>query len=202
MKGCPVKLSDVLETWRLAQRAPSMAKRLRAQQIAVPARAAHTSLEALTEEMRLRCGAQSAGISLFRRADPIESRWIVATGALREYAGSGFPLRHSLCGVAAEFGTIQLFRTPQRYFKWIAHAGLYISEALVLPLADASGRFYGTVWVMSHRGTRPRFDSDDARMLESMAALIKQQLTQRAPPPDAPNATIVDYRVRARLEAP
>jgi hypothetical protein len=175
-----MSLSHVLETARLSQRVPTAAKRRRLDELQVADASTAATVEELAEIARIRCGARSAGVSMFQRADPVQSRWIVVAGQLREFAGSRFPLRHSLCGVAAEYGATQLFKTPQRYFKWIGHAGLYISEALVTPMCNDEGKCFGTVWVMSHRGDRPRYDGVDARALESIAAIVAGRLQSRA----------------------
>ena len=174
-------LSDVLETPLLASREPSAAKRRRREKIGVWGDLSRLSVADLAEEARARCGAQSAGVSLFRRAEPIASEWIVARGVLSAFQGSRFPLRHSLCGVAADFHSTQLFIKPQRYFKWMDHAGVYFSEALVTPLADASGRCFGMVWAMSHRGTRPSFDEGDAQALEAIAVALGVSLLPARP---------------------
>lgn len=173
-------LSHVLETPLLASRELSAAKRRRGEKAGARGELSGLSIAELAEEARARCGAQSAGVSLFRRADPIASEWIVARGVLSAYQGSSFPLRHSLCGVAADLHSTQLFIKPQLYFKWLDHAGVYISEALVTPLADASGRCFGTVWTMSHRGTRPRFDEGDAQALEAIAGALALTLLPTA----------------------
>jgi putative methionine-R-sulfoxide reductase with GAF domain len=169
-------LADVLKTPLLTTREPSCARQRRRQKMRALAELSALSIVNLTEAARGRCQAQSAGVSLFRHTEPIASQWITAVGKLSEFRGSSFPLRHSLCGVAAELHSTQLFIQPQRYFKWIEHAGVYISEALVTPMSDASGRCFGTVWVMSHRGARPRFDEEDARALEAIAGTISLAL--------------------------
>lgn len=163
-------LSDVLETRLLATREPSAAKLRRIQAALSEIKEFRLPLPALAEAAMAECKAQSAGVTLFRRGPPIESEWIVAAGVVSEFTGSRFPLRHSLCGVAADLSSIQLFVRPQRYFQWIEHAGIYISESLVAPLVDADGRRFGTVWAMSHQGARRKFDRGDAAMLEGIAA--------------------------------
>lgn len=176
-----MNLSDVLVTPLLAQRMPSVSK-MRRTASALASPLASESLVCIARRAREACGAESAGISIFRKSNPIESRWIVATGVMSEYAGSGFPLRHSLCGVTAELRLPQLFAKPQRYFKWIDHAGIYISEALVTPLIDNERRLIGTIWVMSHRGARPRFDGVDARNMSDLAMDAARALLKNFPP--------------------
>lgn len=165
-------LSDVLETPLLATRESSMARRRRREKAGSSAELSPLSIVELAEAARAQCEAQSAGISLFRRADPIASEWITVTGALSDFKGSRFPLRHSLCGVTADYHSTQLFIKPHRYFKWMDHAGVFISEALVTPLFDAGGHCFGTVWAMSHRGARPNFDEGDAHALEAIAVAV------------------------------
>ena len=174
-------LSDVLATPLLRDRLASEAKSRQTRSVGPEDGLEFDSLEAIAERARQLCGAQSSGISVFRRREVVESRWLVATGVMSEYAGSGFPLRHSLCGVAAELGATQLFVKPQRYFKWIEHTGVYISEGLVTPLKVAEGRCCGTLWVMSHRGSRPRFDLRDAEELEKLGARAAIMLLQNYP---------------------
>jgi hypothetical protein len=96
------------------------------------------------------CGAQSAGISVFRRSVPDELTWIFAIGTLAEFQGRRFPLRHSICGVCFDYGSTQLFARPHRYFRWMAQAGISITETLVTPLTSVDGSLYGTIWTMYH----------------------------------------------------
>lgn len=181
MEAYEMRLKDVLMTELLLERAPSKAKLRKRAQWIHPANDSLLSLVGLAEAIRDGCEAQSAGITLFRRAEPVTSEWIVAVGALGDFAGSRFPLRHSLCGVAADLGSTQLFIKPHRYFKWIEHAGVYISEALVTPLLDGNGRRFGTAWTMSHKGARPRFDRTDALRLERIADQISRRLLDMRP---------------------
>lgn len=169
-------LSDVLLTEQLALRAPSAGKIARVRKRGPLPPMEGKSILDIAEIARVHCGAQSSGVSLFRRAEPVNSQWVVTTGALLEYEGCRFPLRHSLCGVASERKATQLFVNPQRYFKWIEHAGIYISEALVSPMLDSRQRCFGAVWVMSHRGARPRFDMLNARDLEAIAVAAQLHL--------------------------
>lgn len=192
-------LSDVLETPLLASRQPSAAKQRRRAKAGVRGELSRLSIAELAEEARARCGAQSSGVSLFRRADTIASEWIVARGVLSGFEGSRFPLRHSLCGVAADSHCTQLFIKPQRYFKWIDFAGVYISEALVAPLADASGRCFGTVWTMSHRGARPRFDEGDAQAIEAIAVAVSLALLPASAGAVLPNSSSRNGFVGASL---
>jgi hypothetical protein len=169
-------LSDVLLTEELALRVPPLDGIDQARERGLLPAMDGKSIFDVAEIARVRCGAQSSGVSLFRRAEPVNSQWVVATGILLEYEASRFPLRHSLCGVASERKATQLFVTPQRYFKWIEHAGIYISEALVSPMFDSRLRCFGTIWVMNHHGARPRFDALDARNLEGIAVVAQNYL--------------------------
>lgn len=174
-----MNLSDVLATELLNEREPAPGKaRTRDSAGSVDA-LSENSLARIAERARAACGAQSSGISIFRKGEKVESKWLLTTGVMAQYEGSAFPLRHSVCGVAADLGCTQLFIKPHLYFRWIEHAGVYISEALVTPLRAADGRCFGTLWVMSHENSLPRFDRGDASELESLgneaaAALIKR----------------------------
>lgn len=171
-----MNLSDVLHTSLLPSRFASAAKRRRTETRTSLDVAAGSPIKSFAEKALIGCEAQSAGISVFSRADRGESTWLVAIGDLENYVGRRFPLRHSLCGVAAELEATQLFVKPHRYFKWIEQADIYISEALVTPLVDSDGIPFGTIWVMKHRGARSRFDSGDASLMDSLAAKAQRQL--------------------------
>ena len=176
-----MNLSDVLATDLLNERETAPGKARTGDSDALVDDSDENSLARIAERARAACGAQSSGISIFRKGEKVESKWLVTTGKMAQYEGSAFPLRHSGCGVAADLGYTQLFVKPHLYFRWIEHAGVYISEALVTPLRAADGRCFGTLWVMSHENSLPRFDRGDASELESLGADAAAALVKRYP---------------------
>ena len=162
-------LEEVLATERLAVLDPN--RPVDKQALLAPFAQLQSSTEsevwdAVTEQVRALCGAESAGISIFadRRYD--ELTWVSVVGELAPYATRRFPRRHSLCGVSLERRSAQLFVKPHLYFQWIAQAGVTISEGLVAPLFSGDD-IYGTIWAMFHTPHR-HFSGTDALILTTL----------------------------------
>lgn len=123
----------------------------------------------LCAEAVRRCGAQSAGLSVFE-PDPLdELTWVAVDGVMSPFEGGRFPRRYSMCGICLERRAPQLFINPHTYFTWLQATGAVIAEALVVPLFDHQQHLYGTLWVMHHEAGRP-FDRNDVTTLERLAS--------------------------------
>ncbi|HYD53153.1 MAG TPA: ATP-binding protein, partial [Gemmatimonadaceae bacterium] len=174
----PLPLEAVLASAELASRptrAPDHAPESRA--LRAMARGLERSpvdaLEALMREAVAACGADgtaSGGVSLLEREAPggARVRWTAVAGRLAPYSGSTAPEAASFCGACLERGEPTLFRHPGRHFAALAALGEPIVELLVVPLRVGGGDV-GAVWVASHDEAR-RFDREDVRLLESLAA--------------------------------
>lgn len=127
------------------------------------------ALRARCDEALLRCGAESAGISIFDHNDLDELTWAATVGVLAPYEGRRFPRSDSPCGVCFSYRSTQLFLRPHRYFGWMAQNDVIINEALVVPLIGQFGAFYGTIWVMSHDDPHIHFNLDDAEILAELS---------------------------------
>lgn len=135
-----ITMADVLLTHELATRVSDYA----------PPAGALASLEvgnlsAVIGRLRDILQVDAVGVSLFAPSTE-ELTWIEIAGELRKYQGRRFPRRHSMCDVCFQTAQSQLFVRPHRYFKWMAHNGIFISEALITPLRGRSTLFIGTLW--------------------------------------------------------
>lgn len=131
-------------------------------------------LDALSA-IRTRCfqamalsGAQSAGVSIFDQSQADSLIWIASCGVLAPSEGQRLVRNDSMCGICFAYRAPQLFLSPQRYFLWMAQAGIKVAEALVVPLFGPYGALYGTVWVMTHEQSATHFDREDARALAEL----------------------------------
>jgi two-component sensor histidine kinase len=116
------------------------------------------------------CGAESAGISLLEH-EVREFRWFGLQGALADFEGTRTPFDFSPCGVTLQQNAPVLMKHPETVYGWIANAGIFIPEVLLVPLhlrRPPKDGGAGTLWVV---GSKPDFFSQEhARVLTELAA--------------------------------
>jgi len=163
-------LDAVLITGELARRparAPDLAAENRAlaalalEMAGQPQRVLHKLAELIIEL----CRADSAGVSILEAGDGF--RWHATAGAMADSLGAVMPRDASPCGIVVERRTVLLFDRPARCFPALAGNGPVIQEALLAPW-NVDGDAVGTVWAIAH-GSERHFDSEDARLLQSLA---------------------------------
>ena len=133
-------------------------------------------LVAMAQELT---GATSAGLSILdSEAQPQVFRWKHLHGVLANFEGTFTPRDYSPCGTTLDQGRPLLCKRPERYFKWVAEAGVSIAEVMLVPLrwaAPDSSR--GTLWVVAPGENY--FDADDARILEDVASFAAEALQRK-----------------------
>ena len=121
-------------------------------------------LQDLVEVALTLCCAQSSGISLLEEEDnELIFRWHGVAGQLAPHLWGTTPRGFSPCGTVLDTNSVQLMTRPDRHFTYFAEVDLPIEEALLIPF-HVGGEAVGTLWVVSHDGTR-RFDAEDARVM-------------------------------------
>lgn len=127
-------------------------------------------LPRLVERAMQMTGATSAGISAFepQEGTPGIFRWRDLYGDLACFEGATTPRNYSPCGVCLDRFEPTLTRRPERYYAWIAEAGVICPEVLLVPLYVAHGQPLGTLWVVSEK--EGQFDSGHARIMRELAS--------------------------------
>jgi len=127
------------------------------------------------------CGAHSAGLSLL---DDQRQRfhWAGVVGRWAEHVGGGTPRAFGPCGTVLDLDAPQLFRRPERHFRYLASVQPYIEEGLLLPFR-VNGETVGTIWVIAHDESC-RFDQEHLRLMTNLTVVA---------------ATI--YQMRLRIDA-
>ncbi|MEW6371855.1 MAG: PAS domain S-box protein [Pseudomonadota bacterium] len=167
-------VDDVLITAELAlrpARAPDFAAENRALTLLAAEMASQPQrvLQKLAELVIELCHADSAGVSILEHdGDASLFRWHVTAGALAGSLGTVLPRDASPCGIVLERATVLLVDRPERCFPSLRGTGPPIHECLLAPWT-AGGEPIGTVWVIAHSPER-RFDAEDVRVLQSLAA--------------------------------
>jgi two-component sensor histidine kinase len=168
-----VELESILITTELARR-PSREPDYAAENRALVALAREMATHPQTMPQKLvemaveLCRAGTAGISLLEASPHGEYFSCQAmAGVYAMHLGGGTSRHFSLCGTTLDRKVPQLFRYPVRYFTYLAAIDTPIVESLVLPVY-ASGRPFGTIWIMVH-DEHHQFDAEDARLMTSLA---------------------------------
>ena len=127
-------------------------------------------LPRLVERALQMTGAASAGISEFEHQDDTAGvfRWRDLHGELARLEGATTPRNYSPCGVCLDRFEPTLARHPERYYSWIAEAGVVCPEVLLVPLYMEHGQPLGTVWIVSEK--EEHFDSGHARIMGELAS--------------------------------
>ncbi|MBV8736771.1 MAG: histidine kinase, partial [Alphaproteobacteria bacterium] len=89
-------------------------------------------------------------------------------GELTRFEGATTPRNYSPCGVCLDRFEPTLTRRPERYYTWIAEAGVSCPEVLLVPLYVARGQPLGTLWIVSEQ--EGYFDSGHARIMRELAS--------------------------------
>jgi GAF domain-containing protein len=176
-------LQQVLITDRMSER-PARVPDHAAENLALRALAGELAnpkgdiLKQLCELAMQLCHAHSAGISLVEfEGDEKVFRWHAVAGRWAGYVGGCLPRNASPCGVVIDLNATQLMKRPAQAFPLVALAEPELVEALLAPFLIL-GEPVGTVWVLSHDDTR-KFDSEDARIVESLASFAAAAFTLR-----------------------
>ena len=168
-----VGLNDIIVTHLLGERHSRQADHARENQglIALEqtmAKSPRSVLQQLVNVALDLTGAGSAGISVFEAGSGSGVfRWRATAGAFSRFEGSTMPRDFSPCGVVLDRNAVQLMIDPVRYWPYIADLCPQVAEVLLVPFYNGDIPI-GTVWVVAHPGGRP-FDSEDARLLESLS---------------------------------
>ena len=125
-------------------------------------------LQHLVDLAKALTNADSAGVSLLESCGDQEIfRWVATAGEFRPHLNGTMPRDASPCGEVVSRRELMLFREPGRAFPELRAAKPTIHEGLLAPF-EIDGRPAGTVWVIKH-DPEGRFDSEDARKLQSLA---------------------------------
>jgi signal transduction histidine kinase len=125
-----------------------------------------TILQKLTEVTLDLLQAGSSGVSLIC-SESGDFYWPAIAGTWAPHVGGGTPRNFGPCGIVLERDAAQLFRRPERYYRYLAPASPHIEEVLLIPFR-VRGVAVGTVWAVSHDPAR-LFDAEDQRVLASLA---------------------------------
>ena len=168
----PANVFATSELWRRQARQPdyraeNAALRTLAPRLVDPV----TDFSVLSDLVIKLCRANGAAVSLLERNQSGDwiFRWTHVAGELAPPTGGSGPRDFSPCGVAIERGGPQLFRHPELFFPHFQEVRPAIVEGLVIPMRW-NDEPLGTIWVVSHDEHRT-FDGEDARMMESLAAM-------------------------------
>ena len=168
--------SDVFITEELGRRAPREVDYLQEKRalLDLAARMADQPAEVLPRFVELAmkiAGGVSAGLSLYEESPaPGVFRWRYLRGILATFEGATTPRNHSPCGVTLDRNAPVLSAHPERFYDWIADAGITVPEVLLVPLHIAGETPLGTLWIVSDE--EGHFDSGHARAMTELAAFL------------------------------
>ena len=116
--------------------------------------------------------SSTAGVSLLEstpEGEPI-FRWVALEGCLSAHIGGTTPRNFSPCGECLDKDAPIILARPDLKYDYFQSAGIEFTEGLVLPFGEVGAPPLGTIWVISHPPRRHRFDSEDVRVMESLAS--------------------------------
>ena len=108
--------------------------------------------------------ADAAGVSVLE-GDGF--RWLGLIGKLAVFEGTRTPLNYSPCGVCLEKLAPTLMENPERFYSWIADAGIVVPEVLLVPLVFKDEAPLGTLWVVAK--PEQKFHAGHARLMSELA---------------------------------
>ena len=127
-----------------------------------------TVLQRLVELAMELTRCDSAGVSLLEGdGEQATFRWVATAGAWAPYRDGTMPREESPCGEVIARESVLLMDRPERAFPALLQAQPGIVEGLLAPFT-IDGAPAGTLWAVMH-GQEGRFESEDARLIESLA---------------------------------
>jgi PAS domain-containing protein len=125
-------------------------------------------LQKLADTALSLCHAHSAGLSLLEDGD-LKRRfhWRAIAGQWSPHVDGGTPRDFGPCGAVLDRNVALICSHPERDFPYWAEIKPVLEEGLLIPFY-IRGEAVGTIWVVSHDGSR-RFDAEDLRVMNSLA---------------------------------
>ena len=125
-------------------------------------------LQKLVDTALKLCRAHSAGLSLLEEENGRKIfRWHGVAGVFAPHLWGTTPREFSPCGTVLDTDKVQLMSYLDRHFGYFAEVTPRIAEALLVPF-HVDGEAVGTMWVISHDERTRKFDSEDARVLNTL----------------------------------
>ncbi len=123
-------------------------------------------------------GGISGGLSLYE-SDPSPGvfRWCFLRGTLAPFDGATTPRNFSPCGITLDQNAPVLTTHPERYYNWVADAGIALAEVLLVPLYIGETTPLGTLWIAADE--EEHFHRGHARVLTELAQFVDVALRIR-----------------------
>lgn len=113
----------------------------------------------------------SAGLSLFEpHPEPGVFRWRYLQGVLARFEDATTPRDFSPCGITLDVNGPVLSLHPERFYDWIADAGIIVPEVLLVPLYIGDSEPMGTLWIVADGVGH--FNSEHARVATELASFV------------------------------
>ena len=127
----------------------------------------HTILQTLADTILEVFGCGSAGVSVLTE-DATRFHWPAIAGAWKPHIGDGTPRDFSPCGDVLDRNMPLMMRHVERRYTYLQPVTPAIEECLLVPFSVA-GQAVGTIWAVIHSPEARKFDSEDLRLLVSLA---------------------------------
>lgn len=126
------------------------------------------------------CKADTVGLSLFGYVnDEPVFNWEVAVGRAADLVGKIYsPRENTPCGTVIEMYSYQVFRHPERHYRWARENGFVIPEMITMPIYKDDMQPFGTFWLMHGEGKY--FDGEDIRIISMLLSLINKAIRKDA----------------------
>lgn len=116
-------------------------------------------------------GGVSAGLSLLEPfPTPGVFRWRYLRGSLASFEEATTPRDFSPCGITLDMNGPVLSLHPERFYQWIADAGIVVPEVLLVPLYLGGGEPMGTLWIVADR--EGHLNAEHARIATELATFV------------------------------
>jgi hypothetical protein len=134
------------------------------------------AMQAICDAALKYCHAESAGLSLLDYVnDKPVFNWVVGSGETVAMVGKIFsPRDNTPCGTTLEMYSYQVFRHPERHYRWVKENGFVVPEMIVVPIYKSDMQSVGTFWLMHAEGNH--FDKEDIRIISMLLTLINKVL--------------------------
>jgi PAS domain S-box-containing protein len=124
-------------------------------------------LQKLADTALTVCRAHSAGLSLLEEGDQKRNfHWRAIAGEWAPHVNGGTPRDFGPCGTVLDRNVALICSHSELDFPYWADVKPVLEEGLLVPFY-VNGEAVGTIWVVSHDGSR-RFDAEDLRVMNSL----------------------------------
>ena len=135
-----------------------------------------SALQRICDEASKYCRVDSVGLSLlgYINDEPVFNLALTSGPADAMVGNMYSPRYNTPCGTVLEMYSYQVFRHPERHYRWVRENGIVVPEMITMPIYKEDMQPLGTFWLLHGEGKH--FDGEDIRIISMLLSLINKAI--------------------------